>query len=80
MVFHIFICVLCTCHDNIILSSDIGDIYQKMWFCGSKQKVQSNNLTIKNIFTLFSVWFPEVPWKAKNVMNTRGHLEISFCS
>ena len=24
-----FICVLCTCHDNIILSSDSGDIYQR---------------------------------------------------
>jgi len=51
-----------------------------MWFCDSKQKVQSNNLTIKNIFTLFSVWFPEVPWKAKNVKNNKpaAILKLAF--
>ena len=53
---------------------------KETWFCGSKQKIQENNLTIKNIFMLFSVWFSEVPWKAKNVKNNKpaAILKLAF--
>jgi len=71
---------LCLSRWHIFLVPTAATSIKEMWFCGSKQKVQSNNLTIKNIFTLFSVWFPEVPWKAKNFKNNKpaAILKLAF--